>query len=99
MTVRKGIQVRSQEVRAFGRNFRIERRRAGLSMRDVSERTGTVISYLSKMERGLAGISMDKAAELAKAIGAPLTKLLKYTPEIDEPSGENTPLTKEVCKE
>lgn len=54
-------------------------------MRDVSERTGTVISYLSKMERGLAGISMDKAAELAKAIGAPLASLLKYSPEIDEP--------------
>lgn len=85
MTVRKGVQVRSQEVRSFGYNFRIERRKAGLSMRDVSEQTGTVISYLSKMERGQAGISMDKAAELAKVLGVPLAKLLKYSPEVDEP--------------
>ena len=85
MTVRKGVQVRSPEVRAFGYNFREARRKAGLSMKDVSEKTGTVISYLSKMERGQTGISMDKAAELAHVIGVPLAKLLKYSPAVDEP--------------
>lgn len=85
MTVRKGSQTRSPEVKAFGYNFRIARRKKGLSLRDVSEKADAAISYLSKMERGIVGISMDKAAELATVVGQPLVELLKHTPEADEP--------------
>lgn len=85
MTVRKGAQTRSPEVKAFGYNFRIARREKGLSLREVSAKADTAISYLSKMERGIVGISMDKAAELAAVVGKPLVDLLHHTPEADEP--------------
>lgn len=57
----------------FGLHFREARRRAGLSQRDVYERTGLAQSYVSQVERGRANISLATMVYLAAAVGCVVT--------------------------
>lgn len=55
------------------------RKRSGMTLSDVSERTGLTISTISKLERGRISLSYDKLMLLSKALGVDLAQLLGST--------------------
>lgn len=61
----------------FARNFKAAREAAGLSLRDIHERTGIGYAYLSRVENCLQNVGLDNMAILATTVGKPLYKLLK----------------------
>jgi transcriptional regulator with XRE-family HTH domain len=61
----------------FARNFKAAREAAGLSLRDIHERTGIGYAYLSRVENCLQNVGLDNMAILAATVGKPLYKLLK----------------------
>lgn len=56
------------------------RKQSGLTLSDVSERTGLTISTLSKLERGRISLSYDKLMLLSKAFGVDMAQLLGTSP-------------------
>jgi DNA-binding XRE family transcriptional regulator len=52
------------------------RKRSGMTLSDVSERTGLTISTLSKLERGRISLSYDKLMLLSKALEVDMAQLL-----------------------
>jgi DNA-binding XRE family transcriptional regulator len=52
------------------------RKRSGLTLKDVSMRTGMTMSTISKLERGRISLSYDKLMLLSKALGVDLPQLL-----------------------
>ena len=74
----------------FGDRLRAARRRQDLTLREVSERTGTSITYLSDLERGvLANPTLDKLVLIARGLGVSINELLGEP----VPNGENTERT------
>jgi transcriptional regulator with XRE-family HTH domain len=61
---------------ALGALLREERRAAGLSQRDLAERTNVSNAYLSQVERGRHEPSLRVLAALASALGVSLKTLL-----------------------
>jgi transcriptional regulator with XRE-family HTH domain len=61
---------------ALGALLREERRAAGLSQRDVAERTGVSDAYLSQVERGRHEPSLRVLTAVASTLGVPLEALL-----------------------
>jgi DNA-binding XRE family transcriptional regulator len=67
-----------QPIRArFGAAVRQRRREAGMTQAQLAITTGLSRSYLSEVERGREGISLERAARLAKALNLELAELLK----------------------
>ena len=56
------------------------RKRSGLTLKDVSMRTGLTMSTISKLERGRISLSYDKLMLLSKALGVDLPQLLGSAP-------------------
>jgi transcriptional regulator with XRE-family HTH domain len=52
------------------------RKRSGLTLKDMSMRTGLTMSTISKLERGRISLSYDKLMLLSKALGVDLAQLL-----------------------
>src|SRR5919202_4779001 len=61
---------------ALGALLREERRAAGLSQRDVAERTGVSDAYLSQVERGRHEPSLRVLTAVASTLGVSLEALL-----------------------
>jgi transcriptional regulator with XRE-family HTH domain len=61
----------------FARNFKAAREAAGLSLRDIHQKTGIGYAYLSRVENCLQSIGLDNMAILAAVVGKPLYKLLR----------------------
>jgi transcriptional regulator with XRE-family HTH domain len=66
------------EVSAF---LRSHRRRAGLSLEALAERTGLTKSYLSKIERGLSTPSIAVALRISHVLGADVSQLFSDNPD------------------
>ncbi|WP_017161859.1 helix-turn-helix domain-containing protein, partial [Xanthomonas phaseoli] len=60
----------------FAANVKNARREQDLLQKDLHERTGLSLAYLSDVERGKANISIDNADLIARALGRPLHQLL-----------------------
>jgi ribosome-binding protein aMBF1 (putative translation factor) len=60
----------------FARNYKRERKKAGLTQEAIRLKTGLSQSFLSEFENGHSSINIDNMAALANAIGIPLWKLL-----------------------
>ncbi|WP_421118587.1 helix-turn-helix domain-containing protein [Aquihabitans daechungensis] len=61
----------------FGARLRGARQRLGLTLKDVSEKSGSSIAYLSDLERGLLkNPTLDTLTGLASALGVSLNELL-----------------------
>ena len=58
-----------------GRNIRACRTNAGLTLEQLAEKADLSWPYLSEVERGQENISLDKLAQLAKALNVPLARL------------------------
>lgn len=65
------------ERRWFGINFRKARKASGVTQMELRAITGFSQSFISEAENGLTAISLDNAAQLAKAIGVPLANLVR----------------------
>jgi transcriptional regulator with XRE-family HTH domain len=67
----------------FGEALRQRRRAAGLSQRELAERTGLDFSYISKVENGrLPPPAADTIVALCAALGVPAEELLALTGKI-----------------
>lgn len=69
-----------------GDHIRNVRKRLGLTLADVSGRTGLAVSTLSKLEKGHVSLSYDKLMLLSKGLGVDMAELL-----IDAPGARSTP--------
>jgi transcriptional regulator with XRE-family HTH domain len=63
-----------------GDHIRSVRKRLGLTLSQVSERTGMAVSTLSKLEKGNVSLSYDKLMLLSKGLGVDMAELLHDTP-------------------
>ncbi|MDH0865233.1 XRE family transcriptional regulator [Mitsuaria sp. GD03876] len=63
-----------------GEHIRNVRRRLGLTLSDVSGRTGMAVSTLSKLEKGNVSLSYDKLMLLSRALGVDMAELLADAP-------------------
>lgn len=57
----------------LGRLIRARRKQLGLTLREISKRSGLSVSFLSQVERDLASPSMGSLVSLAKALGVSLS--------------------------
>lgn len=66
--------------RLVGATFREARLAAGVTQREVHERTGIDIASLSRIENGQGNPSLDTLAKMARAIGRTLPDLFAPRP-------------------
>ncbi len=69
---------RTEILKQFGRNVKAERVRKGLTQEALAERMNINSEYISKVERGMANMSLKKIDELADYIGADINDLLRF---------------------
>lgn len=55
--------------KAFGRRVREKRRKLGWSLRDLSEKSGLTIAFLSDLENCKRGVGLGNAVELSAVLG------------------------------
>ncbi len=71
-------EIESQSERdAFARNFRVLRKEAGLSQRDIQKLTGIAQSHVSEIESAMHNICIETMVKLAKLVKRPIHELLK----------------------
>lgn len=71
-----------------GDHIRSVRKRLGLTLSQVGERTGLAVSTLSKLEKGNVSLSYDKLMLLSKGLGVDMAELLHDAPSArPAPSG------------
>ena len=64
------------QLEALGALIRAERNAAGLSLRELSERTNVSNAYLSQLERGMHEPSLRVIVAIAAALDVPLDSML-----------------------
>jgi transcriptional regulator with XRE-family HTH domain len=62
-------------------NIKAERLRAGLSQRQLADRTGLSVRYISRLETTRQNIRIDKIGLIARALGVPPSRLLAHSNE------------------
>lgn len=62
-----------------GEHIRSVRKRLGLTLSQVGERTGLAVSTLSKLEKGNVSLSYDKLMLLSRGLGVDMAELLQDT--------------------
>jgi transcriptional regulator with XRE-family HTH domain len=67
-----------------GQAIRALRNERGLTLQDVSERTGIAISTISKLEKGRASLSYEKLSLISRGLGIKLSELLGLLAEKQE---------------
>ena len=75
-------------LQALGALIRAQRLTAGLSLRDLAERTKVSNAYLSQIERGLHEPSISVLSSIAHALGVPLEALLARAGVLGPAPGE-----------
>ncbi|MDP9123888.1 MAG: XRE family transcriptional regulator [Pseudomonadota bacterium] len=63
-----------------GEAIRTLRKRSGLTLTELSGRTGLAVSTLSKIEMGHVSLSYDKLMLISKSLGVDMAELLDTTP-------------------
>lgn len=62
--------------KTFGTNLRCARLAAGLTQRQLSEKTGLMAYFISNLEQGHRTLSLEHAILLANTLSVPLSKLI-----------------------
>jgi transcriptional regulator with XRE-family HTH domain len=78
------------QLEALGAYIRAQRMAAGLSLRDLAERTDVSNAYLSQVERGMHEPSLSVLRAVARALGVSLDALLARAGMLEDPPGEGT---------
>jgi transcriptional regulator with XRE-family HTH domain len=73
----------NDEVRAIGAVIRAIRQERGLSLRDVADRTGFSVSFLSLVERGKSSLALTSVYKLARAFGVDVATFFASAPAPD----------------
>ncbi len=63
-------------LKAFGQVLRDRRNQVGLSQMELSLSSGLSSSFISQIENGLRGSSLDTIDKLAKALGTTATEMV-----------------------
>jgi transcriptional regulator with XRE-family HTH domain len=61
---------------AFGKVIKKHREKQGISLARLAEMAGTAQTHAGKMEKNIVSPNLDSANAYAKALGAPLSKLI-----------------------
>lgn len=61
----------------FGNNLRRLRKAKGLSQEEFAEECGISRAYYGKIERGENSTSIQKCADIASALGIPISELFR----------------------
>ena len=72
---------------ALGRLLRSQRIAAGLTLRDLAERTGVSNAYLSQLERGMHEPSLSVLRAVSLALDVPLASLLTRAGVLEDDDG------------
>lgn len=64
-----------------GDTIRALRKKNGMTLSDMSEKTGLAVSTLSKLEKGHVSLSYDKLMLLSKGLGVDMAQLFNATPQ------------------
>ena len=67
----------------IGQEIRTLRRLRGMTMKDLAQRTGKTIGFISQIERGLSRASLATLQDLADALEVPLAWLFRAGDEDD----------------
>jgi len=70
-----------------GETIRALRKRSGLTLSELNERTGLATSTLSKLEKGHMSLSYDKLMLLSKGLGVDMAELLDPAPHTSATQG------------
>lgn len=73
-----------------GEKIRALRKRNGMTLSDVSARTGLAISTISKLEKGQLSLTYDKLMLLSKGLAVDIAELLDPKPRAPATSGAAT---------
>jgi len=73
-----------QELKQLGSRIRDHRRNRGLTLIELSQKTGLSASYLSRIERGVTSPSLKSLVLLARTFGKTIAELFENR---DSPSG------------
>ncbi len=65
-------------LKQFGRNVKAERVRKGYTQETFAEKMDVNSEYISKIERGLANMSLKKIVNLANFLEADLKDILRF---------------------
>lgn len=76
----------TSQLQALGALLRAQRMTAGLSLRELAERTQVSNAYLSQIERGMHEPSLRVLNAIANALGVPLATLLSQAGMLDQAS-------------
>ena len=85
-----------ERIRVIGATIRAKRRALGLSLRDVSQKSGLSISFLSQAERGMSSLALTSLSNVARALDIDLASLF---PNADEQSSARTEESKQEPQE
>jgi len=83
---------------ALGQTVAQVRKARGLTQRDLAEGSGLTVNYLSLVETGMRGVSVDTANKLAKPLGIPSELLFFLAGDGDVP-GQGNKGFKDLSKE
>lgn len=61
------------------------RKRAGLKIEELAEKTGLSTTYISRMERGERNVSLKNLQKMAEALGVAASELIEQKPVADVP--------------
>ena len=81
---------------SLGALIRAHRSAAGLSLRDLAERTSISNAYLSQIERGRHEPSLTVLRGVAEALGVPLASLLARAGVLDDDASSGSPSTEQT---
>jgi len=77
-------ELRNAMLAQIGQEIRTLRRLRGMTMKDLAERTGKTIGFISQVERGLSRPSLATLQDLAEALGVPLAWLFRAGDDEDD---------------
>jgi transcriptional regulator with XRE-family HTH domain len=63
----------------------VVRKRAGLKIEELAEKTGLSATYISRMERGERNVSLKNLQKMAEALGVAPSELIEQKPVADVP--------------
>ena len=61
------------------------RKRRGMTLSDVSQKTGLAVSTISKLEKGHSSMSYDKLVAFSKVLDVDISELLETSPHSESP--------------
>ncbi len=79
-----GVEERNAMLAQIGQEIRTLRRLRGMTMKDLAERTGKTIGFISQIERGLSRASLTTLQDLSDALDVPLAWLFRAGDEDDD---------------